>query len=347
VFIGYSKNHIGYKCLHIPSGRVYIARHVVFNENSFPFSTSSPHRVSSSPQTPSSLSIPCVQSLPSQNSASCPNTPSFASPNSSTSTSPSTTTTTPPNLQTIASFDPSSNSELASSLEPLSVLPARVHGMTTRSQNQIYKPYTFTDGRVKYPPPQALIASIAANEDEPTCFSQASKHSEWRTTMNTEFDALLKNGTWSLVPFSPSMNIVGSKWVFKIKRKANGDIERYKARLVAKGFHQQPEIDYGETYSPVVELITICTVLSITVFAGWEIRQVDVSNAFLHGHLQETVYMAQPPGFQHPQYPTAVCKLRKAIYGLKQAPRAWFSRLSAWLIDLKFTSSKSDSSLFI
>jgi hypothetical protein len=74
---------------------------------------------------------------------------------------------------------------------------------------------------------------------------------------------------------------------------------------------------------------------------------VDVSNAFLHGHLQETVYMAQPPGFQHPQYPAAVCKLRKALYGLKQAPRAWFSRLSTRLLDLKFTSSKSDSSLFI
>jgi hypothetical protein len=123
VFIGYSKNHLGYKCLHIPSGRVYIARHVVFNENSFPFSTSSPHRVSSSPQTPSSLWIPCVQSFPSQTSESCRNTPSFTSPNSSTSTSPSATTTTP-NLQTIVSFDPSSNSELASSPEPLSVRPS-------------------------------------------------------------------------------------------------------------------------------------------------------------------------------------------------------------------------------
>jgi len=75
-------------------------------------------------------------------------------------------------------------------------------------------------------------------------------------------------------------------------------------------------------------------------------HQVDVSNAFLHGLLQETVYMAQPPGFQHPSYPTAVCKLHKALYGLKQAPRAWFSRLSARLLELKFQSSKVDSSLF-
>jgi hypothetical protein len=219
--------------------------------------------------------------------------------------------------------------------------------MTTRSQNLIHKPYIFTDGRVKYPPPQALTATIAAHEDEPTCYSQASKNLEWRAAMNNEFDALLKNGTWSLVPFSPQMNVVGSKWVFRIKRKANGDIERYKACLVAKGFHQQPGIDFAETYSPVVKPITIRTVLSIAVSASWEIRQVDVSNAFLHGLLQETVHMAQPPGFQHPQYPAAVCKLRKAINGLKQAPRAWFSRLSARLIDLKFTSSKSDSSLFI
>jgi hypothetical protein len=97
----------------------------------------------------------------------------------------------------------------------------------------------------------------------------------------------------------------------------------------------------------VVKPITIRTVLSIAVSAGWEIQQVDVSNAFLHGLLQETVYMAQPLGFQHPQCPTSVCKLRKAIYGLKHAPHAWFSRLSARLLDLKFTSSKSDLSLFI
>lgn len=113
------------------------------------------------------------------------------------------------------------------------------------------------------------------------------------------------------------MNIVGSKWVFRIKRKADGHIERYKARLVAKGFHQQPGIDFAETYSPVVKPITIRTVLAIAVSAGWPIRQVDVSNAFLHSRLQETVYMAHPPGFHHPNHPIVVCKLHKAIYGLK------------------------------
>jgi len=97
----------------------------------------------------------------------------------------------------------------------------------------------------------------------------------------------------------------------------------------------------------VVKPITIRIVLSIVVSASWKIRQMDGSNVFLHGLPQEIVYMAQPPGFQHLECPTAVCKLHKAIYGLKQAPRAWLSRLNAKLIDLKFTNSKSNSSLFI
>jgi hypothetical protein len=83
--------------------------------------------------------------------------------------------------------------------------------MTTRSQNLIFKPSKFTDGRIKYPLPQALTASIALHEEEPTCVSQANKSAEWRAAMNTEFDALFKNGTWSLVSSSPNMNIVGSK----------------------------------------------------------------------------------------------------------------------------------------
>jgi hypothetical protein len=165
--------------------------------------------------------------------------------------------------------------------------------------------------------------------------------------MAEEFNALIKTGTWTLVPKNPSMNIVGAKWVFRIKRKDDGSIERYKARLVAKGFHQQKGVDYFETYSPVVKPITIRIVLSLAMFAGWCIKQVDVSNAFLHGHLQETVHMTQPPGFVNPLYPDAVCLLKKALYGLKQAPRAWYHRLSSCLLELGFQGSKSDSSIFI
>lgn len=122
---------------------------------------------------------------------------------------------------------------------------------------------------------------------------------------------------------------------------------KLKACLVAKGFHQQEGIDFSETYSPVVKPITIHVVLSLAVSAGWCIRQVDVSNAFLHSDLQEIVYMTQYPGFVNPLFPNVVCLLKKSLYELKQAPRAWYHRLSSRLLELGFIGSKSDSSLFI
>ena len=165
--------------------------------------------------------------------------------------------------------------------------------------------------------------------------------------MNEEFDALLQNGTWDLVPPLPTMNIIGYKWVFCIKRHAYGSIECHRARLVAKGFHQQPGLDYSETFSPVVKPVTICTVLFLAVACGWSIRQLDIKNAFLHGFLDEPIFMQQPPGFIHPQMPSHVCRLHKALYSLNQAPRAWFACLSSRLNELGFLLSKSDSSLFI
>jgi hypothetical protein len=221
--------------------------------------------------------------------------------------------------------------------------------MLTRSKNNITKPNIPTDGTIRYPLPKALLAITdpISSIPEPTCFTTASKDPQWRKAMNIEFEALLKNQTWALVPPHPKQNVVGCKWVFQIKRHADGSIEHYKARLVAKGFHQQPGIDNDKTYSPVIKPTTICTVLSIAISVGWSVQQIDIQNAFLHGKLSEDVYMIQPPGFQHPQFLNHVCKLQKAIYGLKQAPRAWFSRLSSRLLDLGFHNSKSNTSLFI
>lgn len=130
------------------------------------------------------------------------------------------------------------------------------------------------------------------------------------------------NGTWDLVPSSPDQNVVGCKWVFKIKRCDDGCLERYKMRLAAKGFHQEKGVDFFETYSPVVRLTTIRVVLILAISYDWPIHQLDVQNTFLHSDLQETIFMQQSPGFIHATKPTHVCRISKAIYGLKQSPRA-------------------------
>jgi histone deacetylase 1/2 len=164
--------------------------------------------------------------------------------------------------------------------------------------------------------------------------------------MDKEYNALMKNKTWRLVPPKRGSNIIDCKWVRKIKYKADRSLDKYKGRLVAKGFKQWYGVDYEDTFSPVVKMATIRTILSIAVSRGWNLRQLDVENAFLHGVLNEEVYMRQPPGYEDKTRPHFVGKLDKALYGLKQAPRAWYACLSSKLVDLGFKASKADTSLF-
>ncbi|GKV24576.1 hypothetical protein SLEP1_g34169 [Rubroshorea leprosula] len=197
--------------------------------------------------------------------------------------------------------------------------------------------------------PRVLPSLLATGADirEPKTFKEACQFSEWRSAMVDEFSALLKNNTWSLVPRPSTVNVVGSKWVYRIKQKDDGSIERFKARLVAQGFTQQQGIDYDDTFSLVVKPVTIQTVLALAVMYSWPIHQLDVNNAFLHGRLFEVVYMSQPSGFIDPQYPSYVCRLNRALYGLKQAPHAWFQRFASFLFTRGFSQARSDSSMFL
>ena len=123
--------------------------------------------------------------------------------------------------------------------------------------------------------------------------------------MSEEYDALVRNGTWELVPPEDITNLVGCKQIFRIKRNSDGSIDRYKALLVAKGFHHRPGVDYHETFSLVVKPTTVRLMLSIAISNGWSLCQLDVNNAFLQGRRSENVFMAQPPGFvdfDHPSY---------------------------------------------
>jgi hypothetical protein len=164
--------------------------------------------------------------------------------------------------------------------------------------------------------------------------------------MHDEFSALINNQTWELVPRHPNMNIIRCMWIFKQKLKSDGSLERYKARLVGDGRSQQVGVDCSGTFSPVVKPATIRAVLSIALHHHWDISQLDVKNAFLHGHLTETVFMHQPPWFRDSTFPDHVRRLKKSLYGLKQAPRAWYQRFTNYFTKLGFRLSMCDHSLF-
>uniref|UniRef100_A0A2N9GLJ8 Reverse transcriptase Ty1/copia-type domain-containing protein n=1 Tax=Fagus sylvatica TaxID=28930 RepID=A0A2N9GLJ8_FAGSY len=190
-------------------------------------------------------------------------------------------------------------------------LTSTQHPMQTRSKSGIHK--------LKL----GYVAQVDYILTEPSSYKVVAQHPQWCTTMQDEFDALQKQGTWSLVIPPPNKNVVGCKWVYKLKHNSDGTIARYKAKLVAKGFHQQQ------------------------VSHNWSLRQLDVKNAFLHDTLKEEVYMAQPQGYIDSTHPHYVYKLHKSIYGLKQAPRAWFESFTTQLLHLGFIASIADSSLFI
>jgi hypothetical protein len=180
---------------------------------------------------------------------------------------------------------------------------------------------------------------------EPQSYEEASRSEEWVTAMKLELDALAKNCTWNIVELPPHTKPIGCRWVYKVKHKSDGTVERYKARLVAKGYNQVEGIDYFETFSPVAKLTTVRTLLAIAAINNWHLHQLDVNNAFLHGDLQEDVYMKIPEGVTC-EKPNMVCKLQKSLYGLKQASRKWYEKLTALLIKEGYTQSSSDYSLF-
>lgn len=161
----------------------------------------------------------------------------------------------------------------------------------------------------------------------PFSYQQAVQHKEWQVAMTFEFKALYINKTWDIVPLSKGKCPISCKWVYKLKHKSDGSIERYKARLVVRGFTQKVDIDYNETFSPVINMTTLRSLVCIVVKKGWTLHQHDVNNTFLHGDLHEEVYMKIHLGLDV-DGKNLVCKLRKSLYGLKQASRQWYAKLS-------------------
>ena len=184
-----------------------------------------------------------------------------------------------------------------------------------------------------------------SSQYEPQFYHQAVKFPEWRIAMKEELDAMELNKTWSVVSLPKGKQSIGCKWIYKIKYKSDGSIERHKARLVAKGYNQQEGLDFIETFSPVAKLVTVKVLLALATSHKWHLVQLDVNNAFLNGDLFEEVYMDLPLGYGR-KGENQVCQLHKSIYGLKQASRQWYSKFSQTLVHFGFVQSKSDYSLF-
>jgi hypothetical protein len=164
--------------------------------------------------------------------------------------------------------------------------------------------------------------------------------------MKEELHDLMRNKTWELALLPEGKKAVGCKWIFTVKQTLEGKIDRYKARLVANGYSQTYGIDYDETFAPVAKMDTVRTLISCAVNFGWPIHQLDVKKAFLHGDLQEEVYMEIPPGFENEQTVGKVCKLKKSLYGLKQSPRAWFDRFRRAVCGMGYSQCNVEHTVF-
>ena len=189
----------------------------------------------------------------------------------------------------------------------------------------------------------AMAAAISFHEGmEPQSIKEVYERPDrlqWEEAMKEEIGKLVGRGTWKAVPKPEGVNIVGSKWVFRLKKDANGNITSHRARLVAQGFTQVHGIDFDDTFAPIARMVSIRTVLALAARHDWEIHQVDVKSAYLYGELNEdeVIYMKPPPGNIRVCDDKYVLRLLRALYGLKQSGRRWYQVLRKILTELGLT----------
>jgi hypothetical protein len=190
----------------------------------------------------------------------------------------------------------------------------------------------------------AMVTSIT--DSKPTTFEQVVDQQVWRDAMQEEYDSIMSNYVWEVVPRPEGKSVVTSRWLYKIKDVADGSIEKHKAQFVARGFSQVEVIDYDETFTLITRYTSIRSIMTIVAEMGWKIHQMDVKTTFLNGLLEEEVYIEHPRGFKVFGREPHVCLLKKAMYGLKQAPRAWYSMIDSCLLEMGFEKIEVDPNLY-
>ena len=207
-----------------------------------------------------------------------------------------------------------------------------------RRQPEIYSPYTFCSN-----------LALTITDDDPRTVTEAVDSEDgklWKEAMVDEMASLNKNEAWDLVEFLAGRKPIGRKWVFKKKMNVEGKVEKYKARLVEKGYSQVLGIDFGDIFSPVAKVTSIRLLLSVVDAFDFEVEQMDVKTTFLHGDLEEEIYMKQPEGFMVKGKKELVCRLKKSLYGLKQSPRMWYQKFDTYIRGLGFTRRKEDQCVY-
>ncbi|KAK2366753.1 putative mitochondrial protein [Trifolium repens] len=361
VYLGHKEGVKGFILFDLINREFFLSRHVIFYENTFPFTSSS------SSYNSSTLTFPiCLPHC--ANSTDISTMPLITNDTITTSTAPSISVENVASaerakLQSVPDHVPASADNSVSAVPPptlrFSTRPKHppnylrdfhcniVHTQQTSSQSSgISYPISDYITFDHLSPTYKSFCLAISHITEPKTYNQAAKHACWQQAMDQEILALEQNHTWKLTDLPHGKHPIGCKWIYKVKYKSDGSIERYKARLVAKGFTQQEGLDYFDTFSLVVKMTTVRLVLALAAAKGWHLHQLDVNNAFLHGDLHEEVYMTVPPGFKT-SHPNQVCKLLKSLYGLKQASRQWNFKLTSALLKLGYWQSKSDYSLFV
>ncbi|GJU50602.1 zinc finger, CCHC-type containing protein [Tanacetum coccineum] len=184
------------------------------------------------------------------------------------------------------------------------------------------------------------------NDEEPVSYTEASKKREWVEAMDAELSSIEKNKTWTLVDLPKNRKAIDLKWVYKVKRDPSRKTSKYKARVVVKGYVQKRGVDYNEVFAPVARIETVRVILALAGSNGWRVHHLDVKSAFLNGTLEEEVYESQPEGYIKKGEANKVYKLSKALYGLKQAPRAWNACLDKYLKSLGFVRCAQEYSVY-
>ena len=250
----------------------------------------------------------------------------------------------------VSSYVPNAQTRLAPGVQPPTKSPQE-------NERAPEKPGTVLEGEgqpdwMLFAEEYALAAETSETEAlEPRNLAEAKSRPDWslwEKAIDDELLVLKAAGTWELVDAPDGVNIVGSKWVFRAKKDAAGNVVRYKARLVAQGFSQVPGVDYFDTFAPVARLSSIRAILAIAAAEDYEIHQIDIKGAYLNGILtsDEVIFMKQPPGYAT-ESPEKVCKLRKTLYGLKQSGRRWYQKLVEIMVThLKFTRCDVDHAVF-